>query len=248
MATYKKRATKKAESAVQSESTTEEVFSTLDTRAGSAERWVAQNQQIILGTILGIIVVVLGFLAYRNFVVLPKSDEANNEMFQAQKYFDQGLADETQRDSLFGLALNGGEGKYGFLDIIDNYAGTDAADLAGYSAGMIYLQLEEFELAIDYLEDFNANDPVLVALALGGIGDAFAELNQYEDALDYYQKALDYSDNALTRPRFLRKAGLVALDLGKNKTAAEYFGELKDKFEDSPDSKHIDALLGMAQN
>jgi hypothetical protein len=46
----------------------------------------------------------------------------------------------------------------------------------------------------------------------------------------------------------LRKAGLVALDLGKNKTAAKYFGELKDKFEDSPDSKHIDALLGMAQN
>ena len=64
MATYKKRATKKAETAVQSESTTEEVFSTLYTRAGSAERWVAQNQQIILGTILGIIVVVLGFLAY----------------------------------------------------------------------------------------------------------------------------------------------------------------------------------------
>ncbi|MGB0261101.1 MAG: tetratricopeptide repeat protein [Flavobacteriaceae bacterium] len=248
MATYKKRATKKTESVKQTESTTEEVFSSLETRAGSAERWVAKNQQIILGSILGIIVVVLGFLAYRNFVVLPKSEEANNEMFQAQKYFDQGLADDDQKDSLFGLALNGGEGKYGFLDIIDNYAGTAAADLATYNVGMIYLHLKDFELAIDYLEDFAVDDPVLGALALGGIGDAFAEINQYEDALDYYEKALDYSDNALTKPRFLRKAGLVALDLDNRKRAAEYFAEIKDKFEDSPEAKNIDALLGMAQN
>ena len=92
------------------------------------------------------------------------------------------------------------------------------------------------------------DDPVLGALALGGIGDAFAEINQYEDALDYYEKALDYSDNALTKPRFLRKAGLLALDLDNNKRAAKYFAEIKAKFEDSPEAKNIDALLGMAQN
>ena len=114
MATYKKRATKKAETAKQSESTTEEVFTSLDTSAGRAEGWVSKNQQIILSSILGIVVIVLGYLAYRNFMVLPKSEEANNEMFQAQKYLEQGLADESLKDSLFNLALNGGEGKYGF--------------------------------------------------------------------------------------------------------------------------------------
>jgi hypothetical protein len=122
MATYKKRATKKAETAKQSESTTEEVFSSLDTTAGRAEGWVSKNQQIILSSILGIIIIVLGYLAYRNFMVLPKSEEANNEMFQAQKYLELGLAEESQKDSLFNLALNGGEGKYGFLDIIENYS------------------------------------------------------------------------------------------------------------------------------
>ncbi|MBL6647169.1 MAG: tetratricopeptide repeat protein [Flavobacteriaceae bacterium] len=248
MATYKKRATKKAETAKQSESTTEEVFTSLDSSAGLAEGWVSKNQQIILSSILGIVVIVLGYLAYRNFMVLPKSEEANNEMFQAQKYLEQGLADESLKDSLFNLALNGGEGKYGFLDIIENYSGTDAADLAEYNVGMIYLQLDEFELAIDYLEDFSSNDPVLKALALGGIGDAFSELNQKNDALDYYKKALNFSDNSLTKPRFLRKAGLVALDLGSVDLASEYFSELKDGFEDSPEAKNIDALLGMAQN
>jgi len=248
MATYKKRANKKAETAKQTESTTEEVFSSLDTTAGRAEGWVSKNQQIILSTILGIVVIVLGYLAYRNFMVLPKSEEANNEMFQAQKYLDQGLADESQKDSLFNLALNGGEGKYGFLDIIENYSGTDAANLSEYHAGMIYLQLKKFELAIDHLEDFNSVDPVLQSLALGGIGDAFSELDQQKDALDYYKKALNFSDNSLTKPRFLRKAGLVALDLGSLQLASEYFTELKDEFKDSPEAKHVDALLGMAQN
>jgi len=209
---------------------------------------VSKNQQIILSSILGIVIIVLGYLAYRNFMVLPKSEEANNEMFQAQKYLEQGLADESLKDSLFNLALNGGEGKYGFLDIIENYSGTDAADLAEYNIGMIYLQLDEFELAIDYLEDFSSTDPVLKALALGGIGDAFSELDQKNDALDYYKKALNFSDNSLTKPRFLRKAGLVALDLASVDLASEYFSELKDEFEDSPEAKNIDALLGMAQN
>ena len=38
-----------------------------------------------------------------------------------------------ESDSLFRLALNGGEGKYGFLDIVDEYSGTKAANLANYS-------------------------------------------------------------------------------------------------------------------
>ena len=111
---------------------------------------------------------------------------------------------------------------------------------------MIYLHLSEFELAIDYLEDFNSSDPLLAPLALGGIGDAFAELDQLSDALDYYEKALSFSDNQITYPRYLRKAGLVALSLGDKKTAKAYFTIIKDDFSSGVDAKHIDALLGQA--
>ena len=55
-------------------------------------------------------------------------------------------------DSLFNLAFNGGEGKYGFLDIVDEYSGTKAANLANYSIGMSYLNLKEYGNAIMYLE------------------------------------------------------------------------------------------------
>ena len=249
MATYKKRGAKKTQNTKDyqaTESRTEEVFSNLDTGASRLEHWIATYQRQIFGIIFGIIIVVLGYLGYQSLILNPKIDEANTEIFQAQDFFEKGLADEDLRDSLFQNALNGANGKYGFLDIIDNYGGTPAANLATYSSGMIYLHLGEFELAIDFLEDFDSSDPLLSPLALGGIGDAFAELEQLSSALNYYQKALSFSDNKITYPRYLRKAGLVALSLGDKKTAKSYFTILKDEFSDGVDAKYIDALLGKA--
>tara|TARA_B100000925_G_scaffold223170_1_gene171768 strand:+ start:3673 stop:4428 length:756 start_codon:yes stop_codon:yes gene_type:complete len=249
MATYKKRGAKKTQITKDSQATesrTEEVFSNLDTGASRLEHWIATYQRQIFGLIFGIIIVVLGYLGYQSFILNPKIEEANTEIFQAQDFFEKGLADEDLRDSLFQNALNGANGKYGFLDIIDNYGGTPAANLATYSSGMIYLHLGEFELAIDFLEDFDSSDVLLSPLALGGIGDAFAELEQLSSALNYYQKALSFSDNKITYPRYLRKAGLVALSLGDKKTAKAYFTILKDEFSDGVDAKHIDALLGKA--
>jgi len=249
MATYKKRGAKKTQNTKDSQATesrTEEVFSNLDTGASRLEHWIATYQRQIFGIIFGIIIVVLGYLGYQSLILNPKIDEANTEIFQAQDFFEMGLADEDLRDSLFQNALNGANGKYGFLDIIDNYGGTPAANLATYSSGMIYLHLGEFELAIDFLEDFDSSDPLLSPLALGGIGDAFAELEQLSSALNYYQKALSFSDNKITYPRYLRKAGLVALSLGDKKTAKSYFTILKDEFSDGVDAKYIDALLGKA--
>ena len=249
MATYKKRGAKKTQTpkgTQVTESRTEEVFSNLDTGASRLEQWIAAYQRQIFGLIFGIIIVVLGYLGYQSLILNPKIVEANTEIFQAQDFFEKGLADEDLRDSLFQNALTGANGKYGFLDIIENYSGTPAANLATYSSGMIYLHLSEFELAIDYLEDFNSSDPLLAPLALGGIGDAFTELDQLSDALDYYEKALFFSENQITYPRYLRKAGLVALSLGDKKTAKVYFTIIKDDFSSSVDAKHIDALLGQA--
>ena len=249
MATYKKRGAKKTQTPKGSQATesrTEEIFSNLDTGASRLEQWIAGYQRQIFGLIFGIIIVVLGYLGYQTLILNPKIAEANTEIFQAQDFFEKGLADEDLRDSLFQNALSGANGKYGFLDIIENYSGTPAANLATYSSGMIYLHLSEFELAIDYLKDFNSSDPLLAPLALGGIGDAFTELDQLSDALDYYEKALFFSDNQITYPRYLRKAGLVALSLGDKKTAKAYFTIIKDDFSSSVDAKHIDALLGQA--
>ena len=253
MATYKKRGFKpknKAEEAQieEHDSTTAEVFHTLDESASRTEAWVQKNQNYILGVIGAVAIGVLAYLAYHQFIQKPKEASAANELFYPQQYFDQALASETAKDSLFTLALNGAEGKYGFLDIIEEYSGTKAANLAEYSAGMTYLNLQQYDEAIAHLEGFSSDDAIMGAMAKGGIGDAFSQLNQPEDALDYYEKAIAHSDNEFTTPRFLYKAGVVALEMDQKEKALGYFERIKEEYPKSVEGIGIDALIGLAQN
>ncbi|MFT4830825.1 MAG: tetratricopeptide (TPR) repeat protein [Psychroserpens sp.] len=252
MATYNKRGYKPKNKAEENEldeqnSTTAEVFSTLDESASKTEEWVSHNQNYILGFIGVIAVAVLGYLAYNQFVLKPNEASADNEMYYPQQYFDQALNSATERDSLFTLSLNGAEGKYGFLDIIKEYNGTKAANVANYSAGMAYLNMQKYQEAINHLEDFSSDDAILGALAKGGLGDAFMQLNQPEDALSYYEKAVAHSDNSFTAPKFLYKAGITALELNENDKALEYFQRIKDEYAASDEARTIDVFIGKSQ-
>ena len=68
MATYKKRGAKKSiavnkEAVAEVESTTAEVFETLDTTASKTEEWVVKYQNIILG-LIGLVFCMLPCLFY----------------------------------------------------------------------------------------------------------------------------------------------------------------------------------------
>jgi tetratricopeptide (TPR) repeat protein len=251
MATYKKRGGKpktkaEKEQNLEEGSTTAEVFNTLDEGASRTEAWVEKNQKYILGVIGAIAICVLGYLAFVEFIQKPKEIEATNEMFQAQTYFEEALT-ATAKDSLFNLSLNGGEGKYGFLDIIDNYGGTKAGNLAKYYAGMAYLNINNYKEAINYLDDFSSDDAIVGPLAKGAIGDSFVQLGQDDKALAYYEAAAAMNKNDFTTPRFLLKAGLTAMKLGKADKAINHFTEITEKYPDSQQFAKATANIGKAQ-
>ncbi len=253
MATYKKRGYKPKNKAERRDSeldksTTAEVFSTLDESASRSEQWVAKNQNYILGVIGVIAVAVLGYLAFNQFVQKPKEESASNELFYPLQYFKQAQDNTVEKDSLYMLSLNGAEGKYGFLDIIDEYQGTKAANLAEYSAGMAYLNMQQYQEAIGHLENYAADDVMLGALAKGGIGDAFAQLGQEQDALSYYEKAFEHDNNNYTTPKFLYKAGITALELQDRTKALQYFSRIKEEFSDSDEAANIDVFIGIAKS
>ena len=229
------------------DSTTAEVFNTLDVGASKAEEWVVRNQKYIFGIVGAIAVVTVSFLLYQKFVVEPKQLEAADEMFVAQQNFQKAIDATTGQDSLFNLALNGAEGKYGFVKIAEEYSGTDAGNLANYYAGIAYLNTGKNTEAITYLDKFSSDDMILSTLAQGAIGDAFAQKNQLKEALDYYKKAAEMNVNDLTTPRFLLKAGQTAFTLGQKADALKYFTEIKEKYESAPEARNIDGLIGMAQ-
>lgn len=248
MATYKKRGAKKSQSQVDSkidlpESTTAEVFETLDTTASRAEAVISKYQNLIL-IVVGVVAVgVLSYLGYDRFVVVPKHQEAVSELNQAQYYFDLAV-NSLEGDSLYTRALNGGEGKYGFLDIIENYKGTPAAKLATYSAGMAYLNLKEYEKAINYLDQFSTDDILLSALSQGAIGDAFAQIDQKNEAFEYYVNAAEVSDNLFSTPKYLFKAAMIGAEIGKEKEALSYLKRIQKEYPNAPEAANVAIQIG----
>lgn len=251
MATYKKRGykpktKKEKEVVVEENSTTAEVFNTLDEGASKTEEWFVKNQNYIVGVIAAVAIVVLGYLGYNKFIAEPQEKEAMNEMYQAKTYFED-AANGISSDSLYTMALNGGNGKFGMLDIVKEYSGTPAANLANYYAGMAYLNLKDYQNAITYLSDFSSEDKMLGPIAKGGIGDAFAQLEQLPEALEYYEKAFKANLNDFTTPMYLLKAARVAMDLGENQKALDYLKRIKTEFDSSTEAGQVDVLIGKVE-
>jgi len=84
-------------------------------------------------------------------------------------------------------------------------------------------------------------------LATGGIGDAFLQLDQPDEALNYYEKAATMRSNELTAPRFLLKAAITAIQLGKGDKAVEYLNRINDEFANTPEASQVAIYLGRAE-
>tara|TARA_B100000768_G_scaffold28378_1_gene26747 strand:- start:1201 stop:1680 length:480 start_codon:yes stop_codon:yes gene_type:complete len=147
---------------------TDDQFAQVESALTKTEQYIEDNQAKLMRIVAVIIAVIALFVGYQNLYLLPLEDEATSEMFTAEIYF--------AKDS-FNLALNGDGQFLGFIDIANDYASTKQGELANYYAGISYLQLKDFDNAIDYLKDFNSDDIILSSLALGSIGDCYLELN-----------------------------------------------------------------------
>ncbi len=201
----------------------------------STQDFFEQNRTWILGGIGALVLIVGGFFAYNQFYKIPKQKEAIDQMAQAQVQFE--------RDS-FALALtNPGGGFAGFLDIIDNYGGTPAANLAHYYAGVCYLHLGQYEAAISYLEDFKAKGDLLPITRNGALGDAYAENNDLDQALSYYQKAANAEDNELLTPYYLQKIGMLHERNGNSSEALKAYQQIKDEYPASAQAREIEKYI-----
>ena len=110
-----------------------------------------------------------------------------------------------------------------------------------------YLQLKDYQKAIDHLEDFSSSDEALGPIALGAIGDAFSDIDQAEEALIYYEKAANKKDNEFTTPMFLFKAGSAAMSLKKFDKALSLFNQIKEKYPKSTQGTDIDKYISMVK-
>lgn len=203
-----------------------------------SEQFLEANQKLI-GIVIGaIVLVVVGYLGLNKFYLEPRSTEAQEQMFMAQNYFE--------KDS-FNLALNGDGNNPGFLDIIDDFGSTDAGNLANYYAGVSYLNLGQYDNAIEYLKKFDTDDVLLGPISVGAQGDANLELGKTDKALDLYTEAYKMNENELTTPIYMLKAGELLEGSNKAADALKLYETIKAKFPETNEGRNIDKYIARAK-
>lgn len=179
-------------------------------------------QKPILAVLVVALVIGGGYYGYKEYIQKPKEEKAADALFKAQQYF--------AIDSL-NLVLNGDGQNKGALYVIKNYGGTKAANLAHYYAGVSYLKLGDFNNAVKYLKDFSTDAKQIQLLALGCLGDAYAELNKKEEAIQAYKKAAaTFEEDENNSSEYLFRAALLSETTGKTKEALSLYKELKEQF------------------
>lgn len=202
-----------------------------------AEQFIEKNKNIIFYVIAGVALIILGIWGYNHYIHGPKVTKAENEIYMAQMYYEMDSLD---------LALNGDGANPGFLEIIDNYGGTPSGNLSHYYVGMIYLKKGMFEDAIDELKKFDGEDDIVGPMATGCIGDAYMELGDQEQALNYYIKASEQSENSFTTPMYLMRAAWVYEAMGDWDKAIGLYEKIRDNYKKTFEGSEINKYIAHA--
>lgn len=217
---------------------TEEQFAAVEETLTRTEQWVENNQKQLSTFVFGVVVLIALYLAYDKFYVQSVNEEAQTELFVAVEYFE--------KDS-FNLALNGVNDNLGLLDIIDDYGSTDAGNLANYYAGISYLRTGDNESAIEYLSDFSSDDEIISSVCYGSIGDAYMNIDEVDDAINYWTKAAFNSENEFTAPIYLKRAAMALEQEEKFSKAVEYYTLIKTNYSTSDEAKDIEKYINRAE-
>lgn len=206
---------------------------------GQSEVFIIKNKKAIIGGVIAAIILIAGFILYKNMYAEPREQKAQAALFKGQAYFE---ADAYEQ------ALNGDSiGFVGFVKVADQYSGTKAANLAKAYMGICYAHLGKYNEAISALNDFSANDQMIAPAMLGAIGNCYAELNQLDKAASTLLDAAKKADNNTLSPIFLMQAGDILVKQGQLDQAIDAYTQIKEKYFQSYQAMDIDKYIERAQ-
>ena len=204
-----------------------------------SEAFLIKYKNAIIGGVIAVIIIVAGFIMYKNLYAEPREEKAQAALFKGQEYFEQ---------DAFEQALNGDSiGYTGFLKVADEYSGTKAANLAKAYAGICYAQLGKYEEAVKMLDSFNGKDQMVAPAILGAAGNCYAQLGQLDKAASTLLSAADKADNNTLSPIFLIQAGEILVKQGKYDDAVNAYTKIKDKYFQSYQAMDIDKYIEQAK-
>lgn len=208
------------------------------------EQFFLKYRKQILIAVAAILLIVAGCLAYKTLVAEPRENKASTAMAKAQEMF-------AERD--FQKALNGDKTNEGFLSVIENYGGTDAANLAKGYAGLCYAQMGKWQEAVKYLEDFSPKSDAIISPAIvAALGNAYANTGKVDEAISTLKEAASMADsrsesvNNTISPTYLLQAARLLESQKKTDEALKIYKQIKEKYVNSAVAQDIDKYIERA--
>lgn len=197
--------------------------------------FIQKNFKKIGAACLAIIVVIFACIGYHAYSE-NRNQKAAEALYPCQNYFQNGVYDK---------ALNGdGQNCVGLIQVISQYGSTKSGNAARLYAGLASAQLEKYEDAAKYLEDFDPQDDAMISpAAIGALGAVYAELGQNDKAVKALKKAAEKADNTSLSPIYLIQAGEILESEGKTDEALALYQQVKDKYSISRIGGEVDKYI-----
>ena len=201
-------------------------------QVNKAEAFFEKYKKAIIICVVALILIVVGAILFNNYYLEPREDEASTELAKSQELFAQDQFDKA-------LA--------GFQKVANEYGSTDAGNLAQLYIGLCQANLGKWQEAVNALESFSGKgDAMISPAAEGALGNAYANLNQLDKAVEHLKKAAKMADNNSLSPTFLIQAGEILESQGKKDEALKLYQEVKEKYFNSMQYQTIDAYIERA--
>lgn len=209
-----------------------------------SEAFVLKYKKAIIGAVIALLAIVAGLFIYKA-ITGPREEKASTALARGQEYFNM---------EQFDKALNGDGANYaGFLKIASDYSSTDAGNLAKLYAGLCYANLDKWQEAVNYLEQYSTGDDAMVSpAAVAALGNAYAHVEQLDKAVSTLTKAADMADkrgnegvNNSIAPTFRLQAAEILESQGKKEEALKIYESIKEKYVNSAlvQSQEIDKYI-----
>ncbi|MFT6715942.1 MAG: tetratricopeptide (TPR) repeat protein [Saprospiraceae bacterium] len=191
--------------------TPESLEQTLD----NTQVFLDKNKGMINKVLIALIVVLGGYIVMKKMVWEPADVESQEALWEAQYVFE--------RDS-FASAIDL------FEEITEDYGSTSASNVANLYLGISLMKQNQFDEAIDALDNYSGSGYFMPAIGTGLLADCYSETNEVDKAVTLYKKAAKEADSKVYSPYFLKKAGLLLEQNDDSESAVKLYQIILDKY------------------
>ncbi|MFT4605025.1 MAG: TolA-binding protein [Rhodothermales bacterium] len=185
------------------------------------------------GAIAAIVVLILASIAW-SFMQTAKQKEALDAMTGAVSAYEAGS---------WQTALDGTGSSLGLLDIVDEYGGTDAGNLARFYAADAFFRMGNYEEALTLFRSYDRDGNIVGASATSGEAAILESQGESEDAAGLYSRAATMYPSDATSPGYFMSAGRAFEAAGEPASARRVYERVRDEYPTSQDARDIEFYL-----